>query len=343
MGNALDHASTHAQLREVLASPRRVVIVTHHNPDGDAIGSSLGLKHLLSAAGHSAAVVLPNAAPSFLSGLPGVGDAICFDKEPERAKAELERAEWLFCLDFNRMDRVGNALQVELAGRALPRVLIDHHQDPDPTFTIALSDTGACATCQLVADLIAPLGWSALLNKEVATCLYTGLVTDSGSFRFRSTTAHTMRVAALLMEHGVEIERVHQSISDDNSEERLRLLGLLLSERMTVMAEHGVVLLSLSKEDLERHGHRPGDTEGFVNYGLSMRGMRLSAFFVERHDHVKLSLRSKGTFAVDRFLRDHFDGGGHANAAGGQFKGDLHAAMERFRSLLPELLAQHAA
>ena len=339
MNIAPDHGRTYAQLRHFLEVPRRVAIVTHYNPDGDAIGSSLGLMHLLRGMGHDVQVVLPNSAPSFLNWLPGLSDAVPFDKRPEHAKELLGRAELLCCLDFNRMDRVGQ-LQEALSNLNVQRVLIDHHQDPDPAFTLAISDTGSCATCQLVADMVGPMGWGAALDKQVATCLYTGLVTDSGSFRFRSTSAHTMRVAAALMDKGVEIERVHQAISDDNSVERLRLLGLLLAERMTVLQEEGVVMLMLSKEDLERHGHRPGDTEGFVNYGLSIRGIRLSAFFVERHDHVKLSLRSKGTFAVDRFLRDHFDGGGHANAAGGQFKGGLDAAVARFKELLPELLAQ---
>ena len=342
MSNEALHGRTYEQLSRLLEVPRRVAIVTHYNPDGDAIGSSLGLVHLMRAMGHEAQVVLPNAAPPFLSWLPGFDEAIPFDKRPGQAREVLERAELLCCLDFNRMDRVGD-LQAQLAVLGIPRLLIDHHQDPDPAFTMAISDTRSCATCQLVADMIGPMGWNGALDKQVATCLYTGLVTDSGSFRFRSTSSHTMRVAAMLMDQGVEIDRVHEAISDDNSADRLRLLGLLLSERMTVMQDEGVVILSLSRQDLDRPGHRPGDTEGFVNYGLSIRGIRLSAFFVERQDHVKISLRSKGTVAVDRFLREHFDGGGHANAAGGQFKGGLVAAVDRFKELLPELMLQRPA
>jgi phosphoesterase RecJ-like protein len=326
------------RLKDLLDQPRRLVIVTHFNPDGDAIGSSLGLMHMLRKWGHTVHVVLPNAAPAFLNWLPGASDAIAFDRDPKGAADILDQAEVLFCLDFNRMDRV-NALQASLSALSIPRVLIDHHQDPDPSFEYLFSDTTACATCQMVYDLLVAMGRAGTFDTETATCLYTGLVTDSGSFRFRSTTPHTMRVAGDLMAHGVNIERVHQAIMDDNTVDRLRLLGFMLHQRLEVLPESSTSIISLSRADLERYHNKPGDTEGFVNYGLSIRGIRLSAFFVERPDMVKVSLRSKGDLAVDRFLKEHFNGGGHANAAGGHTTGSLEDAVARFRSLLPQLIA----
>ena len=336
------HLEALTRLKDLLDQPRRLAIVTHFNPDGDAIGTSLGLMAVLRKWGHTVQVVLPNTAPAFLNWLPGIGEVIAFDRDPEGAVRSLNEAELLFCLDFNRMDRVGG-LQEPLRALRIPRVLIDHHQDPDPSFEYLFSDTTACATCQMVYDLLVAMGRSGSIDEDAATCLYTGLVTDSGSFRFRSTTPHTMRVAGDLMDHGVNIERVHQAIMDDNSVERLRLLGFMLSQRMEVLPESHTTIITLSRADLEKHHNRPGDTEGFVNYGLSVRGVKLSAFFVERPDMVKVSLRSKGDLAVDRFLKEHFNGGGHANAAGGHTSETLDQAVARFKTLLPQLIGAHVA
>lgn len=329
-----------AQLARLLDAPRRAAIITHHNPDGDAIGSSLGLMHLLRAAGHRPAVLLPNAAPAFLHWMPGYGEAIPFDQRREDGLAALRQAEIVFCLDFNRRDRVGG-LEQPLKECAAPTVLIDHHQEPEAFATVAFTDASACATCELVAAVADALGWRRLMGLDAATCLYTGLVTDSGSFRFSSTKPSTMRLAADLMELGVPFSAVHERIMDDNRPERLKLLGFTLNERMEVMPELGTAIIHLSLDDLKRFNHQPGDTEGFVNYGLSIRGIRLAAFFMERPDLVKVSFRSKGDLPVDGLARDHFSGGGHRNAAGGQAKEPLLAVVDRFRALVPGFIAQH--
>lgn len=330
-----------ASLRDLLAAPRRCAIVTHYNPDGDAIGSGLGLLHVLRLAGHDVRVVLPNTPPSFLHWLPGYAECIAFDRKGEEALTVVRNCEVLFCLDFNRIDRVGG---LEQAVKDAPlKVLIDHHQDPEPFAMITFSDTEACATSQMVVDIVRALGMDARIDANAATCLYTGIVTDSGSFRFGSTTPHTMRVAADLMDRGVRITQVHESIMDDNRESRLKLLGFTLNERMEVHPEWDTAIIALSMADLKRFGFQPGDTEGFVNYGLSIRGIRLAAFFMERPDMVKVSLRSKGDLAVDRFANEHFNGGGHRNAAGGQSKESLKDAVARFRSLLPAFIAAHPA
>lgn len=335
------HSTAVRQLQERLAGSPRISIVSHYNPDGDAIGSSLGLAHVLRAAGYEVQVVMPNEAAGNLRWFPGFTEVLSFERHGYRAAQAVRECDLLFCLDFNRSDRVGKleaALQVAPA-----RVLIDHHQEPDGFAEVSFSETSAPATCQMVYDIVVALGWREHIGLDAATCLYAGLVTDTGSFRFRSTTAHTMRVAADLMERGVRVDAVHNAIADDNSEHRLRLLGFTLNERMAVHEAEGYVLIALSRDDLKRFHFQPGDTEGFVNYGLSIRGIRLSAFLVERDDMVKLSLRSKGDLPVDRLMKAHFSGGGHANAAGGQSTEDLDTTVRRLKSLLPDFLSAHPA
>lgn len=330
-----------AVLQQLLERPRRVVVVSHYNPDGDAVGSSLGFAHLLKAAGHNVRVVLPNTPSDFLDWLPGRGDILCLDRSPDASLSTIRTSDIVFCLDFNRLDRIGG-LEESVRG-AKTKVLIDHHQEPEAFAQATFSDTSASSTCQMVVDIAKALGWEGHINNEVATCLYTGMVTDSGSFRFRSTTPHTMRTAADLLAHGVDLDQIHNAISDTNSADRLRLLGFTLLERMTVLPEQRTVIIGLGQDDLNKYHFKQGDTEGFVNYGLSIKGMRLAAFFMEHPDLVKISLRSKGDLPVDRFLKEHFQGGGHANAAGGRSELSLEATVQRFMSLLPAFLQAHPA
>lgn len=329
MGEAL------SELRSLLGSPKRTVIVTHYNPDGDAIGSSLGWMHLLRAAGHEATVVLPNQPPGFLRWMPGYDQAVAFDVAPEVTIRIIREAEVLFCLDFNRLDRV-EKLETELR-KAPFKVLIDHHREPD-AFDITFSDITACATAQMVHDIAVAMGWRQNIDQRIATCLYTGIMTDSGSFRFSSTTPHTLRVAADLMERGAVPDAIHAAIFDDNSLDRLRLTGFALSERLQVHQDLGVAVIALSRKDLERFNFTPGDTEGLVNYGLSIKGVKLAAFFMERPDRVKVSLRSKAQYPADRICADHFLGGGHRNAAGGHAFEALPEVVERFLNVLPAYL-----
>jgi phosphoesterase RecJ-like protein len=334
-------AAAVATLREMLARPRPIAIVTHFNPDGDAMGSSLGLCAVLNKLGHQAVVVLPNTPPLNLQWMPGYDKALALDKDKEASERTVRESGVLFCLDFNKPDRVGG---LEAALRASPTtVLIDHHRHPEAFATLGFSDIEACSTSQMVFDILGGLGHVDLLDTDSATCLYTGIMTDSGSFRFSSTTPHTLEVAAELMKRGVVPERIHEAIMDDNTELRLKLLGFALSERLTVYPELGSAMIVLSNDDLTRFNYQPGDTEGLVNYGLSIRGIRLAAFIVERPDVVKLSLRSKGTLPVNEFLAKHFNGGGHGNAAGGHAKEPLASVVERFLRELPAFLAEHPA
>lgn len=330
-----------AELKALLQGLRRIAIVTHYNPDGDAMGSSLGLAHVLRKQGFHVDVLLPNTPATFLDWLPGRDGCTAFDKEPDRVKELLAACDVLFCLDFNRPDRVGG--MEELVQLVPVKVLIDHHEDPAPFARVAFSDPSSPATCQMVHDIAVAMGWEHAIDGQAATCLYTGLVTDTGSFRFSSTTSHTMRVAAALMEYGVRPERVHEAVMDDNTVDRLKLLGFTLNERMTVLPDLATVVMGLSLKDLKRFQFKQGDTEGFVNYGLSVRGVRLAAFFMERPDTIKISLRSKGTLPVNELLSAHFKGGGHRNAAGGRFDGTLEDAIARFNEVLPAFIAQHPA
>lgn len=321
-----------AALRTLLNVPRRVAIVTHYNPDGDAVGSSLGLMHLLKANGHTVQVLLPNAPPAFLQWMPGYGDAIIHEAEKSRAAEAIAQCEALFCLDFNRLDRVEK--MQELMRSAPLKVLIDHHREPD-VFEISFSDISACATSQMVFDIAEAMGWSQHISKEAATCLYTGIMTDSGSFRYSSTTPHTHRVAAALIERGAVPDAIHTAVLDDNSADRIKLLGFALSERLTVHPDLGVAVITLSMADQKRFNFQPGDVEGLVNYGLSIRGIRLAAFFMERSDRVKVSLRSKEQVPADRICAEHFLGGGHRNAAGGHAFEPLPQVVERFLAVVP--------
>lgn len=306
------------------------------------MGSSLGLAGLLRTQGHSVEVVLPNTPPPNLHWMPGFEGAIKGDTDRARAEVALAGAELVFCLDFNRQDRVG-PLEDALRAAAAGKVLIDHHLAPDTFAAIAFSDTSACATAQMVHDIAAEMGWLGELDQDLATCLLTGLITDSGSFRFRSTTAHTLRVAADLMDRGAVPDGIHAAVMDDNTEARMRLMGFTLSERMEVWPGPGAVVMHLSAADLQRFDFQPGDTEGFVNLGLGIRGIRVSCILIERGDVVKISMRSKGDLAVNGFLAAHFGGGGHANAAGGQARGPFTEALARFKALLPELFSAHPA
>lgn len=301
----------------------------------------MGLARVLRAAGHDVQVVLPNPAPANLRWMPGYDEVMDHVGQAEAAERAVRGAEVLFCLDFNRADRVYN---LESAVRDAPvKVLIDHHRDPDTLYDVVFSDIAASSTCQLVFDVIEALGHGGLIDADAATCLYTGIMTDSGSFRFSVTSPHTHRVTAQLLELGARPDAIYGAIMEDNSIDRLRLTGFALYEKLQVLDAGRATLIALSKADLERFHFVPGDTEGLVNFGLSVRGVRVAAFVVERADGIKISLRSKGKLPVNEFLARHFQGGGHANAAGGRSSATLQATVDTLIAELPAFIAGHPA
>lgn len=324
------------QLKELLNQPRHIVITTHHKPDGDAMGSSLGLYNYLIQKGHQVRVITPTDYPTFLQWLPNNPDVIIYTEKKAESEQLIASAEIIFCLDFNDLSRI-NELGEFVRHSGAVKVLIDHHLEPEGFDDFRHWSINACASAQLVYDFIVNLmNEKHLINKDVATCLYTGIMTDSGSFRFPNTTAEVHRIVADLITCGAENSRIHRMVYDNFSESRLRFLGHCLINKLEVFTEYNAALITVSKEDLQKFQITTGDTEGVVNYALSINGIRLAALVIERPDRVKLSLRSTGDFPANEICKKYFNGGGHRNAAGGFSDQDLPKTVVKFKSILPE-------
>ncbi len=327
------------EVKQLLATPKNIVIVTHWSPDGDAMGSSLGLYNYLIQQKHHVTVITPNDYPAFLNWLPGNNKVLNYQLKTKIAKPIIAKADIIFCLDFNSLKRI-EVLGVEVGKAKAIKFIIDHHLQPEDFAKYMLHSTEACSACELVFDFINLMADGKSINKNIANCLYTGMMTDTGSFRFPSTTARTHKIVAALIDAGANNSEIHNRIYDDNTESRLRLLGYCLSEKLTVLKEYNTAFFSLRADELKRFNYKKGDTESVVNYALSIEGICFAAFFVERDEAVKTSFRSKGTFDVNLFARKNFNGGGHAHAAGGQSDLTLDEAVIKFVSLLPEYKKQ---
>ena len=319
-----------------LNTPARVIITMHQKPDGDAMGSTLGLYHFLKALGHDATVISPTNWADFLNWMPGVQQVIDFEKNKERSRKLISEAEIIFCLDFNILHRTKNMEQPLTEANCI-KVLIDHHQQPqEEAFTYGVSDTGKSSTCEMVYDLIVNSGHADRINTDIGECLYTGVMTDTGSFRFPSTTASVHRMVAHLKDAGLQHNKVHDYIYDNFLENRLRFIGYALVNRMEVLYEYNTALMYITRSDLQRHDIKTGDTEGLVNYLLSIQGMKFGAIVIDRDEERKWSFRSKGDFDVNAFARTHFEGGGHKNAAGGRSSESLEATVKKFKEVIKE-------
>jgi phosphoesterase RecJ-like protein len=334
------------ELKELFSTPKNVVIVPHKNPDGDAIGASLAMYHYLNLKGHKATVVSPNDYPNFLKWLPGSKEVYKFDMQNRQAKSALEEASIVFLLDFNTLHRVGSDMENTLKEFVGDFIMIDHHQQPDDIAKYLFSDTSICSTCQMVYHFLELLNDIELITPEIATCIYTGIMTDTGSFRFPSTTSTTHKIIANLIDKGADNARIHNNVYDTNSYGRLQLLGKALSN-MVVIDNLKTAYITLSQAELNEFNFQKGDTEGVVNYGLSVEGVIFAAIFIEDVEQkiIKISFRSKGSFSVNKFAREHFNGGGHDNAAGGRTEISLEATVSKFLSILPnyqnELLSSY--
>lgn len=325
------------EIKELLSSPKNIVIVPHRNPDGDAIGSALAVNHYLNNKGHNATVVAPNDYPDFLKWLPGSKDVLKFDMQNRQSKAAIEEASIIFLLDFNALHRVGSDMQNTLEEFDGIFIMIDHHQEPDAIAKYLFSDTSICSTCQMVYHFLEKLDAIESIDANIATNLYTGIMTDTGSFRFPSTTSTTHRIIADLIDRGADNAKIHNNVYDTNSFGRLQLLGRALSN-MVVIDKLKTAYIYLSQSELDEFGYEKGDTEGVVNYALSLQGIIFAAIFIEDVDQkiVKISLRSKGKFSVNKFARAHFNGGGHDNAAGGRSELSLDSTISNFLKILPD-------
>ena len=318
-----------------LATPKKITIIPHRNPDGDAMGSTLGLYHILKQLQHNVVVIAPNEFPDFLAWLPESKDVLIFERSFDTCKTILEQSDIIFTLDFNALHRTGDQMENVLKTFTATSIMIDHHQAPNDYATYTFSDTAYGSTCQMVYDFIYQLGYENLLNKTVATCLYTGIVTDSGSFRFPKTTSATHKCVADLIDKGINNSEIHNLLFDNSSYNRLLLLGKAL-QNLKMLPEYKTTYITLTQDELNEFGHQKGDTEGIVNYGLSIKGIDFTAIFIENKEEgiIKISLRSQGNFDVNQFAKIHFNGGGHINAAGGKSFLSLNETVQQFITIL---------
>lgn len=329
-----------AETYPLIHDPKKIVITMHQKPDPDAMGSSLGLYHYLLALGHQVSVISPTNWPVWLNWMKGADKVIDYELNAEKALSELGRAEWLFCLDFNIFTRTKN-LSPHLYEFKGTRVLIDHHQQPDTeNFEYGISDTQKSSTCEMVFDFIAGSGGVDKINDAMAECLYAGVMADTGSFRFSSTTASVHRMIAFLKDRGLNHAKVHENVYDNFLENRLRFIGHVLSNRMEVYYEYNTALIAISRKDLLRYQVRTGDTEGLVNFPLSIQGIKLAALVIDRDEERKWSFRSKGDFDTNTFARKYFHGGGHFNASGGRSADSLEKTVEHFQEVIRENAGQ---
>ncbi|ALL08250.1 exopolyphosphatase [Pedobacter sp. PACM 27299] len=328
------------ELKSLLATPQKIVITTHHKPDGDAMGSSLGLYAYLIQKGHHVTVITPTDYPYFLHWLPNNSDVIIYTEQQEKSAQLVAEAAMIFCLDFNTLSRINELGELVRASNAY-KLMIDHHLDPEDFDDYRHWSINACAAAQLVYDFIVnELEDGQFMNKDIATCLYTGIMTDSGSFRFPSANSTVYRIAADLIDLGAEHWKIHQLVYDNATENRLRFLGHCLSNKLEILPEFHTAIITVTKEELKSFQIQTGDTEGIVNYALSVNGIKLAAFIIERTDKVKLSLRSTGDFPANEICKKYFNGGGHRNAAGGYSDQNLADTVTTFKALLADYKTQ---
>jgi phosphoesterase RecJ-like protein len=314
------------KIRELLGVPRRIVIVTHPRPDGDAMGSSLGLHNYLSKKGHHSTVILPTEFPDYFKWMKNSRDALIYTRKKEQCKAAMAGAEIVFCLDFNSLPRIAPVDKL-FDGITAPVVLIDHHLGPDE-FEYMLHSVEASSTCELVYEFLLMLeGEQLKIDRDVAQCLYTGLLTDTGNFQNNNTTIRSFELAAQLLKAGVDINYIREKVFSNFKEKRIRFIGNALVNRMVVMRDLKTAYITVTKEDVRKYDLDAGDTEGLVNYPLTIRGIKVAALVKEHGDVIKLSFRSKGNISVNDFARKYFSGGGHKNAAGGRSEKSLQATL----------------
>lgn len=324
------------QLKELIVKKTRTVIVTHVNPDGDAMGSSLAWYTFLKSMGIEVTVILPNRFPEFLSWLSGSGEAIVYNENKELAKSVLEKAEVLYCMDFNTISRLDD-LGSEIESLELKHVLIDHHLNPPSDFYLSFSCVPISSTCEITFRLIEALGEKQRITKEIGESLYTGILTDTGKFSHSCGDPDLFRIVADLIEVGIDQNKVQHYLYNNFSADRMRLLGYTLFKGMVVIPEYRTAYICLTREELDCFNFQSGDTEGFVNLPLSIKDIRLAILFAENSSGViKVSLRSTGDFSVNDLSNKYFNGGGHKNAAGGKLNIPMLDAVELLKRILPE-------
>ena len=324
-----------AEIKELLQVPRRVVIFTHVNPDGDAMGSLMGLYHFLKKLGHEVAAVTPNEFPFFLTWLSGTDNVKVFTKQPTEITGKIAEADIIFCVDFNDLRRLKEAEKYVTASKAI-KILIDHHPYPTPSFDYYIHRINASAAAELVYDFIRALGYQSAIDTVIAECIYAGIMSDTNSFNYNITDSSTFRKVADLLEYGLDHNRIFGLLYDNYSYNRMRLMGYCLNQKMVLLPQLHVGYLWLTQDEMNAYNFQIGDSEGFVNLPLSIRGIYISALLTEKDKYVRISCRSKGEFPVNRLCAEHFEGGGHKNAAGGEIHLPIQQALVHFEKIMEE-------
>lgn len=310
-----------------------IVITCHLTPDGDAVGSTLALCHVLRMMGKRAKVITPDMPPKNLMGLPGAREIMPFTRFEPLVSEAFAGAGLIVCLDFNAANRVGRLSSLLLDAKC-PKILIDHHLFPEDFADIVISHPESSSTCFLLYSLFMAMGWGAKINRNVASCIYTGMMTDTGNFTYNSANPELYRAIAHLVECGIDKDRIYSAVCNSNTVSRLQLNGYAISEKLRVFPEHRAALISLTQDELNRYHYERGDTESLVNLPLSVPEMVYSVFLREEVSYIKVSCRSRGEFPVNKICEEHFNGGGHKNAAGGEFFGTIDQAIAKFESIL---------
>jgi len=328
-------------LKQLLTQIKQSAIIIHRNPDGDALGSGLALKQYLQKQGIKVDLISPNEIPNYLKWLPGINDVIIYDEQAQKAQKILKDVPVIFTLDFNDLSRVGKDFEKYLKSLRKPTfVMIDHHLEPADYAQFRFSDASKSSTSEMVFDFITALNGQHLIDQDMATCLYTGIMTDTGSFKFPNTTPQTMCIAADLMKKGINHNEIQIKIYDSFSLDKLHLLGEALN-KLIFLPQYKTAYIALSQSDLKKHHYQKGDTEGFVNYGLSLKDADFAVMFLENENEgVRISFRSKGNFPANEFAKRYFNGGGHKNAAGGRTQTNLDETLQLFLEKLPEFITE---
>lgn len=321
------------KLSKLFSEAEKIVLICHINPDGDAIGSMLALYYYLLSKGKNVEMVSPNYMQDFLLWMEGTDKINVFLRRRKKCKKQVEEADLIVMVDFNQTDRLGE-IEGEVMRSKAYKVVIDHHVNPSQWADYLISLPSRCATAEIIHDLVTTMEGKAFDNISYVEAVYVGIITDTGSFDFGSYDGHTLRVVAELLDYGVDKEKIRLKIYNNFSSDRMRLMGFALDQRMVIFKEYSTAYIFLSNDDLQKYNHIKGDTEGFVNLPLEIKDIEFSVLFMEKTDLIKLSFRSKNNFPVNEFAEKYFGGGGHKNAAGGEFKGSLSNAIETFTKIV---------
>jgi phosphoesterase RecJ-like protein len=323
------------EAKVLLDNATQITIVPHSGPDGDAMGSSLALYQYLLKKEKKVKIVSPNAYPVFLNWLPQNSEVMIYANDKKIAEEYVNASDLIFIVDHNSFKRSGD-LEKLLEKNEAKKIMIDHHPEPEQIVDVMFSDTNMCSTCEMMYEFIEGLGDAHLIDQYISECLYTGIVTDTGGLSYNSSNPRTYQIVGDLLARGIDKAKIHSNVYDNFSTDRMKLLGHCLDQGLEVLEEYQTAIITLTKEDLLRFNYKDGDTEGFVNYPLSIQGMMISVIFIEKEDMVKISFRSKGDVPINQVARDHFNGGGHINAAGGRTHKELKVAINRFKRVLPD-------